>query len=364
MNNLRIFFFVCLINTSLWAQNRKYVNQFLEIGVGARALGMGTATLATSTDVTGGYWNPACLTNLNEPFQVSLMHASYFSGIANYDYGGMATRISPTQAFGITLLRFAVDNIPNTFDLIGPGGEIRYDRIRKFSISDFATLISYAQKTRNEKASFGGSAKIIRRKIGSFAHAWGFGTDFGYHIQKDDWYFSAVGKDITFTFTGWTMTLTDAEKAVLVATGNEVPKSSIEINLPRIEIGVAKKIEYQENHTFMPEATLRITQDGARNTLIATSVLSIQPVLGFEYGYKKTAFLRCGVQNFQRQKNLNEKTILTLQPTVGAGIQFKTLTLDYAFTDLGNASAALYSHIISLKLGIGPSQENNHAYSY
>ena len=46
------------------AQFRKYSNEFLNIGAGAKGLAMGGAQVATTTDATAGYWNPAGLSHL------------------------------------------------------------------------------------------------------------------------------------------------------------------------------------------------------------------------------------------------------------------------------------------------------------
>ena len=43
------------------AQFRKYSNEFLNIGVGGRALGMGNTQVSIVQDATAGYWNPAGL---------------------------------------------------------------------------------------------------------------------------------------------------------------------------------------------------------------------------------------------------------------------------------------------------------------
>ncbi len=58
----------------------KYAGEFMAIGVGGRALGMGGAFTAVANDITAGYYNPAGLANLNYP-QVSLMHAEQFGSL-------------------------------------------------------------------------------------------------------------------------------------------------------------------------------------------------------------------------------------------------------------------------------------------
>ena len=60
----------------------KYSNEFLNIGVGARALGMSNVQTASVNDVTSAYWNPAGLLNMKSKYEVALMHSEYFAGIA------------------------------------------------------------------------------------------------------------------------------------------------------------------------------------------------------------------------------------------------------------------------------------------
>jgi hypothetical protein len=70
-----------------------------------------------------------------------------------------------------------VDNIPNTIELIDADGNINYDRITSFSAADYAFIFSYARKLAVPGLTIGGNAKVIYRKVGDFASAWGFGLD-------------------------------------------------------------------------------------------------------------------------------------------------------------------------------------------
>ena len=82
---MKKIFFIAFVIGSLYAQSqtaRTYSNEFLNIGVSARALAMGNSVVAQTTDVTSGYWNPAGLSNVHNQ-QISLMHAAYFANIAN-----------------------------------------------------------------------------------------------------------------------------------------------------------------------------------------------------------------------------------------------------------------------------------------
>src|SRR5215470_3726271 len=102
----------CAIGVS--AQFRKYSNEFLIIGAGARGLAMGGAQVASAEDGNAGYWNPAGLVNVIEYPSISLMHAEYFAGIGKYDYLSSAIPIGNSyRTLGFSLLRFGVDDIPN-----------------------------------------------------------------------------------------------------------------------------------------------------------------------------------------------------------------------------------------------------------
>jgi hypothetical protein len=344
------FFIGILLHHTSSAQAPKYSNEFLAIGVGARALGMSNAFVATVNDATAGYWNPAGLARLENDMQVSLMHAEYFAGIARYDFGGFAKKIDQKSAIGFSVIRFGVDDIPDTSELIDANGNINYDRIKSFSAADYAFLLSYARKLKKEGLSFGANAKVINRQVGSFATAWGFGIDLGLQYQKGTWLFGAVGRDITGTFNAWSFNIPDNLRNVFNQTGNIIPENSLEVTLPRVVLGVSKKINFNQRFTLQPELNLINTFDGLRNTLIKSNTLSIEPAFGMEAGYRNIVFLRAGVGNFQQITDINNNRVNSFQPNIGIGLKIKRFYLDYAFTNIGDQGSSFYSNIFSVKV--------------
>src|SRR6266576_3042912 len=125
------------------AQFYKYSNEFLAIGTGARGLSMSGAVIASTNDVTSAYWNPAGLANDDKKFDLGLMHSEYFAGIAKYDYAGLALPLQNKQLnriLAFSLIRFGVDDIPNTLYLISPDGSINYDNVSAFSAADYGVM--------------------------------------------------------------------------------------------------------------------------------------------------------------------------------------------------------------------------------
>jgi hypothetical protein len=368
MKIIHLFFAICLCLFSFFgsAQFRKYSNEFLNIGAGARGLAMGGAQVASVKDGTAGYWNPAALTGVQDYTTVNFMHASYFSNIAKYDYGSVAIPVSDNnRTLGLSVLRFAVDDIPNTLFLVEPDGSINYNNIQTFSSADYAFLFSFAQKIRDEeesKLSFGVNAKVIHRKVGKFATAWGFGIDAGLRMQGDKWSVGVVAKDVTTTFNAWSFTFTEQEKEVLYLTKNEIPVKSTELTAPRLVIGGSYNFSLGNVVNLLAEGDLDFTFDGKRNTIISGNTVSIDPHIGLEAAIKDVFFIRAGIYNFQKAladgDTLNQKKVWIYQPGLGAGFKIKNVSIDYAFSNLANQSNPLYSHIFSLKFDLMRKEEN------
>lgn len=343
---------MAVLSMQSWAQAPKYSNEFLAIGVGARGLGMSGAQVASVSDVTAGYWNPVGLLGIQDKFQVTAMHAEYFAGIAKYDYGAFAKPIDSSSVIGLSVIRFGVDDIPNTTLLIDADGNIDYDRITSFSAADYAFIFSYAKKTGIKGLSIGGNVKVIHRLVGDFAKAWGFGLDVAANYHHKGWMFSAVARDLTSTFNAWSFTLDETTVEVFEATGNEIPQNGLELTLPRLIIGVARDFQLSEKFSLLGEVNLVNTFDGQRNVVISADPISIEPVVGLEASYAKIVFLRAGVGNIQRHLNELNTEEWGFQPNMGVGVKIKSLSIDYALTDIGNTSQALYSHVFSLRLDI------------
>lgn len=346
-------------NPSVWAQDKtpKYSNEFLSIGVGARAMSMSNAVVASSADGSSGYWNPAGLPHISSDYNASFMHSIYFAGIANYDFLQFSVKVDDVSRFGVAAIRFGVDDIPDTRFLYDANGAINYDNIRFFSAADYAFLFSYGRKiTAVDGLSVGGSVKIVYRHVGQFADAWGFGLDAAAQYRKGKWFAGVMIKDITTTFNAW------SHNSSLVAdvysqTGNVIPQTTIEITLPSIIIGGARAFDIGKDFGLLFETDLFVTTDGKRNTLIKSNSVSADLGLGIEADYKELVYLRAGTGQFQQIKQFDGSEKTTQRPSFGVGVVInKILLIDYTFSNIGDVAESPYSHVFSLEVNLNRKQ--------
>lgn len=201
-----------------WAT--KYAGEFMALGVGARALGMGGAFVSLADDATAAYWNPAGIAQATGR-EASFMHSETFGSLVKYDY---ASGILPALKFrgqqgtvGLSLLRLGVDNIPNStnalIDLNGngimdPGERLDLSKIRMMSDADWAGYLTYARK-HGERLLWGVNAKGVYETVGSNS-AYGLGLDLGMIYKPMP--VLALGanlQDATTTFVAWNTGTTD-----------------------------------------------------------------------------------------------------------------------------------------------------------
>jgi len=338
---------------------RKYSNEFLNLGAGARGMGMSNVQTALASDVTAGYYNPAGLTQINNAFQFTVMHAEYFAGIAKWDYGAFAV---PTRdrkhCLGFSFFRFGVDDIPNTLFLVEPDGNINYDNITSFNAADYAFMLHYARGIEKVKGlSLGVTAKVIYRHTGSFARSFGFGADVGLQYRWKGLRAGFMAQDVTGTFNAWSFGFSEEEQTALLVAGQQLPVNNTEVTSPSFKFGVGYEVGIRNKVFFTPAIDLILTTDGRRNVLLSAKPISMDMSFALEVNLFRIGYLRAGLQQIQRSTDEQGSRRITLSPNSGAGVYIKIISLDYALTNLttlrsADGGAGLYSHVVSIRLDI------------
>lgn len=190
----------------------KYAAEFLRIGVGARALGMGGAFVAIADDASAAQWNPAGLALLRQG-ELMAMHSEHLGSLASHDYLGFAQPLQGDKAsgIGIGLVRFSVDDIPLTkhaFDDLNGDGErqdnepILTDRFEMKSDDEYGLFLTYAREVRTGWL-FGGNVKMLRQGLLDNT-SFGIGLDFGVlYLAQPGLVLGARLSDATATQISW-----------------------------------------------------------------------------------------------------------------------------------------------------------------
>ncbi len=333
--------------TGLWAQ--QYANAFLNIGIDAASLATAGNTVSFIGNANALYWNAAGLLSV-EKEEVALMHSAYFGNMAQVDWLAYAGKKDEKTAYGIGLLRFGVDNIMNTTELIDENGQIDYNRITYFSVADYALMLGYARNDWLIKGlKFGVASKIIYRHIGNFADGFGFGLDAGLQYGYRKWQFGLALKDITTTVTTWSFNEAELQKIRDAVPGQNLSEpAKTEISIPHLQWGVSRSFAIKKDYNLLVSMDLR-TWFAARSALVVSDYFSMEPGLGLTASYKHLVFLRLGARDFYRFKSFDE-TFWHWRPSAGLGIRRKYFSLDYAFT--GFDTAQLSSHVFSFVLDL------------
>lgn len=348
-----------MVRSMLVVGQSAYSNEFLQIGVGARAHGLGGSVVASVHDINAAYWNPAGLSFITVPLQLGAMHSEWFGGVGKYDHVGLARLLNKDRASvgSISMVRLAIDQIPNTLNLVAPDGSIQFENVSEFSSADYGFLLSYATAIGNIGADksnrIGGNIKLIHRLIGPFATAWGFGVDLGFQWERGPLKIGIVGRDLSTTFTGWRYQFTEEQKIQLEKSGNIIPVSALEKTLPSLGAGILYRIGSGESISLSTELGFNTFFDGKRNTPIASDFVSIEPKLGLELAFKEIVYLRAGYGNIQKIKDEFEPDRFNTRGQLygGVGVNFGKVKIDYALSNIGNLARELnYSHIFSATL--------------
>jgi len=291
--------------------------QFLKIGVGARALAMGSAFSSVSGDAASLYWNPAGLSRLKKN-EIILDHQDWVLDV-DLDFVGASFR-TPFGTIGaaVSAMYMGEMEVTTTHNPEGTG--------EKFSIGSMMGQLTFS-KLLTDRFSFGISTKYIQETIYN-SKATGLAIDLGtlYHTQIDG---LNMGMSISNYGTKMKMEGRDLLLQTEIDPSLESDPTNINANFQTDQFELPLIFRFGLSYTkLLPRGfDLLIAADALHPNDNSESIN-----LGSELAYKDFLFVRSGVANLFQKDRISKESL-------GFGIKLRIANalylIDYSYQDMG-----------------------------
>jgi hypothetical protein len=295
---LFILFFIISIFTSdiALSDDPLYAGDFTELGIGARALGMGGAVSSICSGADSVYYNPAGLSSL-KGYTGEVMHAYTFKGLVKLDTFSGGLSIKNIGSLGFALQRLGVDDIKITEFKEEDEGR-RADLIRTINWADNCFYASFGRQLF-PGISFGATFKYFRQGGGDW-HATGYGLDVGLQMPLPLGMKFGVNLQNIIGSVSWSTGAKD--------------------NLPlNIKVGTSYSLpikKFSGGLLFAIDEDIKFAGYG-ESSQIHSGKFSMDMHYGTEFNIANTLFIRAGAYRSDF--------------SAGVGLHIKMFTVDYAF---------------------------------
>ena len=296
-------------------------SNFLLIGTGARNVGMGETAAATGRDLSGLYWNPALIADL-QGHHVYFNRTEWFVDV-DLNYASAMLNMGTSGRFAFTVYTLTSPEMEViTEERVQGTGEL-------FRVQDMMIGLTYSRQL-TDRFQIGMTAKYIRNAIWNMAASTG-AVDVGFTYQTP---YRPVTIGMSISNFGGEMRLTGSDTAVRVDLdsrvrgNNDAIVANLATNSWDLPVAMRFGVKYEPIQTRTTQVTLA-TDVNFSNT--NNEYLNA----GIEYGIMSTIFLRGGYRQLLLQ---DAEGGLGL----GLGLNYRGIFADYAFADRGRLGSVQY----------------------
>lgn len=332
-----LVFLGIIMPSQLFAQKVSKVGttaaEFLQIGVGGRATGMGGAFVAVSDDASALYWNPAGIASI-EKNEIISAHSEWLVGL-DFNYIGAVFNFEKIGTVGFALTMLSVPEMKVRTEEFQDGTGERFDA------ADLAFGITYASDI-GDRFSVGGTVKFVQQRIWH-TKARAIAVDLGTKYKTDFLGGMVIGATIYNFGSDLKMQGRDLRTFVDPDPVSEGNNDRIPVNFETDSWSLP--LNFQFGIAFEP------LQTPMHNILIAIDALhpssnyeSIN--VGGEYGFQKRVFLRAGYEAlFLKDVEAGVNAGLGINQRLSSGLLAK---LSYGYKSMGRLGNV---HTLALEMG-------------
>ena len=293
--------------------------QFLKIGVGARAAGMGESFVAVASDGSAIFWNPAGLASLKKN-ELLLEHNNWIADIS-FDFGAIVIPTASSGTFALFVAALTMGEMERRTEYEPEGtGEL-------FDAVDLALGVSYATYI-TQNFAFGMNAKFVKQKIWQET-ANGFAVDLGiiYHTELEG---LSLGMALSNFGSKMQMDGTDLKRFIDIDPNTDGNNTQI--------IAKLNTEEYDMPLIFRIGLAYDLIKTDFQRITLAFDAISPNDYKeyvngGLEYSYSDYFFLRGGYKGI----GLSDSEVGF---SLGGGVNIPfdesfQMKVDYAYTDFG-----------------------------
>ncbi len=252
-------FMICLLGCSSAliaadSDGGRAAADFLRIGYGARAAGMGGAFTAVSEGAEAVYWNPAAVVGMDSFGEVALGHFVWYQDIS-VEHGAAAFSLGDDLTLGAAIAFLDYGTIAGYAD----DGSATNDLISAYDISGCVTLS--AQIT--DQLSAGVSAKLVNQKLDDISGS-GAAFDAGLKFTAGDFDLAAVVANVgpALEFDGTREPLPAVARLGLAWNASDLALLTLDFEKPeRGDITFRQGIELDFSGQYFLRAGLRVAPE-------------------------------------------------------------------------------------------------------
>lgn len=323
-----IFSLLSTGNAQTVAKRGTTAANFLEIAVGAPAMGMGGAFVSVANDASSLYWNVAGIANAVK-YEALITHTDWIAE-TKFDFAGLVLPLGEFGTLGFSFTSLSMDDMKVT-TVEKPEGTGEY-----FSAGDIAVGISYARNL-TDRFSIGLTAKYVQQSIWHM-NASAIAIDAGTLFRTDLFGGMIIGASMSNFGTSMQLEGRDARYYIRVDDSKEGSNDQIPVNieLDSWELPLTFQIGVSTYAVNTEDYKLRVAVDAIHPNNDFESVN-----VGGEFTFMDFIVLRGGYQNLFLQDSEGGLSL-------GLGVNSKMLfseayvNFDYAYRDFGRLQNVHY----------------------